>query len=199
MPTWTISAPKDFQESVKETARKLGKGIGEYFRMAHQTQLNALTSADFERAKKLMELNESKGRLGSLRERETLLLREKGYKDKNVQRILKDVDDPEIKEEIERLAKMREEEANTQLRLHEELNPIGKKQLGHPPKFRESSVEIAKPLGHAPKNVLRNDRVKQTRMAMFGLNDGQYKIIEDYAKHDGISWNAAKKKALGED
>jgi hypothetical protein len=134
MPTWTISAPRDFQESVKETARKLGLGYGEYLRKAHRDYLGKLTSEDFERAKKLMELNESKERLGSLRERETVLLREKGYKDKNVQRIIKDVKDPEIIEEIERLARLREEEADRQLKLHEELNPTGKKQLGHPPK-----------------------------------------------------------------
>ena len=136
MPTWTISAPKDFRESVKETARKLGLGYGEYLRRAHRDYLGKLTSEDFERAKKLMELNESKERLGSLRERETVLLREKGYKDKNVQRIIKDVKDPEIIEEIQRLAKLREEEADRQIWLHEELNPTGKKQLGHPPKPR---------------------------------------------------------------
>lgn len=136
MPTWTISAPRDFQESVKETARKLGLSYGEYLRKAHQDYLKKLTPDDFERAKKLMELDESKKRLGSLRERETLLLREKGYKDKNVQRILRDVDDPEIKKEIERLASLREEEANTQIKLHEELNPTGKKQLGRPQRFR---------------------------------------------------------------
>jgi predicted DNA-binding protein len=123
MPTWTISAPKEFQESVRETAKKLGLSYGAYLRKAHEHYLKSLTSEDFERAKKLMELNQRKENLSVLRQKETIMLREKGYKDKNIQRILEDVDDPEIRKEILRLAQQREQEANEILRLHDELNP----------------------------------------------------------------------------
>jgi hypothetical protein len=184
MPTWTISAPKDFQESVKETSNKLGLSYGEYLRRAHKAYLESLTSVDFERAKKLIELSESKERLGSLRERETVLLREKGYKDKNVQRILNDVEDEEIKNEIKRLAKLREDEADTQLKLHEELNPTNTKPLGHLPKQNNKLAE-------------KENNIKSTRMRMFNLDEKQYNTLLTYSKGEKISFGEAVENLIG--
>jgi hypothetical protein len=123
MPSFTISGSNDFKKSVQKTAKKLGLSYGAYLRKAHRACLETLTSKDFEKAKKLIELQESKERLSSLREKETILLREKAYKNKNLRRIFHDIEDPEIRREVERIAELREEEADNQIRLYEEINP----------------------------------------------------------------------------
>ena len=178
MPSWTVSAPENFKKSVQETAKKLGLSYGAYLRKAHRAYLETLTSEDFERAKKLIELQESKEMLSSLRERERILLREQGYKNKNVQRILKDIDDPEIENAVKNFAELREKEAIKQLKLHEELNPVDK----------ESEKKS--------KNE-RKKTLKQRRMEYFGINEKQYNLVQFYVKDEGCSFFHAVKVLCG--
>jgi hypothetical protein len=223
MPTWTISAKKEDIDSMKETAKNLGLSYAEYFRTMHRAFLKTLTSKDFERAKKLVELRESKERLSSLREYERILLREKGYKNKNVQRILEDIDDPEIKKEVLLLSKLREEEANKQLKIIDELNPIEEKPKKKRKHSKEWYLKKAKELGlrkkkaepKAKKRKKERSKRKKKRLEAerrrrerkerewlkklkknpkFGLSIEQIKYVQDFAEDEGISFLEAREQ-----
>jgi hypothetical protein len=127
MPSWTISAPEDFQKLVKETAPKLGEGYSEFIQKAVHARVKRLTDEDFEEAKKRVEFLEKKKRLSTIREFETIWLREKGHKKKNIERIKENLNDPELVEEFLKLIEPREQIADEVLKLHEELNPTGEK------------------------------------------------------------------------
>jgi ATP-dependent protease HslVU (ClpYQ) ATPase subunit len=150
-----------------------------------------------------MELNESKERLGSLRERETVLLREKGYKGKNIARILRDVQDPDVRKQVERLAKLREEEADKQLKLHEELNPTSEKQLGHQPKQLGHTLEE----WHAMRKKKENNQTEEERIIEKLKSQGRdernveavLRILKQQAEEYGITLSEAYENSIGDD
>lgn len=72
------------RELVHEVAPKLGEGYSEFIHKAVYERVKRLKEKDFEKAKKRVELVEKKKQLNTVRERERTLLREKGYKNKNV-------------------------------------------------------------------------------------------------------------------
>ena len=142
MPSWTISAPEDFQKLVKETAPKLGEGYSEFIQKAVRERVKRLTGEDFEEAKKRVEFLEKKRMLSTIRERERIWLREKGHKKKNIERVKEDLGDPELQEEFLKLIEPREQIADEVLRLHEELNPISV-EFEKPPKFKNKKEKLA--------------------------------------------------------
>lgn len=228
MPTWTISAPENFKKSVQKTAKKLGLSYGAYLRKTHRAYLETLSDKDFEKAKKLIELQESKERLGSLRERERVLLREKGYKNKNVQRIFKDIEDPEIRKDVERIAELREEEANKQLRLHDELNPTDEpekqkmtleekrkrlqKALAKLKEEKEAEeAENKRDIEHRKQREKAEKKRKKERKRKllewkrklaknpkFGLNVDTIAYVQDYADEQGISFLKCRDILIGD-
>jgi hypothetical protein len=153
-----------------------------------------LTSKDFERAKKLMELNQRKENLSVLRQKETIMLREKGYKNKNIQRILEDVDDPEIRKEILRLAQQREQEANEILRLHDELNPTSNPKKKSLKERRKEFKELAKKKKLSVEEKIRKELEAEGR----SKENIEYLIqrIKEYAKEENKPlWSAYKELA----
>jgi len=142
MPSWTISAPKEFQKLVKETAPKLGEGYSEFIQKAVRERVKRLTGEDFEEAKKRVKFLEKKKMLSTIRERETIWLREKGHKEKNIERVKEDLNDPELQEEFLKLIEPREQIADEVLKLHEEINPISV-EFEKPPKFKNKKERLA--------------------------------------------------------
>jgi len=140
--TWTISDPKGFRETVMEVATKLGEGYAEFIHKAVYERVKRLTDKDFENAKKRVEFLEKKKMLSTIRERETIWLREKGHKKKNIERVKEDLNDPELEEEFLKLIEPREQIADEVLKLHEELNPISV-EFEKPPKFESRKEKLA--------------------------------------------------------
>lgn len=142
MPTWTISAPKEFQKTVKENAPKLGEGYSEFIQKAVYERVKRLSGKDFEKAKKRVELIEKKKKLSTIRETERVLLREKGYKKKNIARILKDVNDKDVKAEFLKVVDARGRLAEEVIELDKEVNPIGEEKI-EKPKFKSKKEKLA--------------------------------------------------------
>lgn len=140
--TWTISDPKGFRETVQDVAPKLGEKYSEFIHKAVYERVKRLTDKDFEKAKKRIKLIEKKSQLGTIRERETIWLREKGHKKKNIERIKEDLNDPELEKEFLKLIEPREQIADEVLKLHEELNPISV-EFEKPPKFESRKEKLA--------------------------------------------------------